>query len=123
MGIPSVKYLEHCQAPTLVRMQIKDASCFTFLGLRKTAFIPAFALMPSGQWEVQNLSSGHGFMPLYEGVSALDFRKRFDIRINYLGDCDLDKGGHRAPSFAPKTPCFSPHSVPPVGGTQFNTSI
>ena len=53
----------------------------SFLGLRKTAFIPAFALMPSGQWEVQNLSSGHGFMPLYEGVSAPDFRKRFDVRI------------------------------------------
>jgi hypothetical protein len=59
--------------------------------LRKTAFIPAFALMPSGQWEVQNLSDP-GFMPLYEGVSAPDVRKRFDVRINYPGDCDLHRG-------------------------------
>lgn len=64
----------------------------SFLGLRKTAFIPAFALMPSGQWEVQNLSSDPGFMPLYEGVSAPDVRKRFDVRINYPGDCDLHRG-------------------------------
>jgi hypothetical protein len=62
----------------------------SFPGLRKTAFIPAFALMSSGQ--VQNLSSGHGFMPLYEGVSAPDVRKRFDVRINYPGDCDLHRG-------------------------------
>ena len=50
-------------------------------------------------------------MPLYEGVSALDFRKRFDVRINYqtiaiwIGEPCL---GHRALSFAPKTPCFWP---------------
>lgn len=92
MTTPSIKFLEHCQAPTFVRMQIEGASCFAFLGLHKTAFIPAFALMPNERWEVQNLSSSQGFMPTYEGVTALDFGSPFNILINYSGECDLDKG-------------------------------
>jgi hypothetical protein len=73
-------------------MQIAGASCFAFLGLHKTAFFPAFALMPTGRWEVQNLSASHGLMPEYEGVSALDFGGQFEIKINYSGECNLDKG-------------------------------
>jgi hypothetical protein len=90
MGI-SIKHLEKCDQPSLVRMQIANAARFVFLGKHKTAFIPAVALM-DGRWEIKNLSSSHGFMPEYEGASAVDFGSKFDIRINYSGDCALDNG-------------------------------
>src|SRR5258708_3465651 len=90
--MPSVKFLEHCQPLALVRMQIDQNSCFAFLAAHKNAFIPAFAFMPSGRWEVLNLSSGHGFLHSFEGAAAVDFCKDFEIQIDYADHCEIDKG-------------------------------
>jgi len=55
MAVPTVKFLEHCEPPALVKMNLEDAVRFAFLGKRGNALIPAYVLL-EGRYEMFNLS-------------------------------------------------------------------
>lgn len=91
MAVPTVKFLEQCLPPSLVRISIDGVVRFAFLGKHSNALIPAFTLFET-RCERFNLSGPVGLLPQYEGAAALDFGKEYTLKPSYAGACEIDKG-------------------------------
>ena len=63
MAVPVVKFLEHCEPPTLVKINVENVARFAFLAKRGNAMIPAYVLLED-RCEVFNLAGSVGFTPL-----------------------------------------------------------
>jgi hypothetical protein len=89
---PEIKAFENCQRPSLVRMNIGGSASFTFLGLERTAFLPAFTLGTDGRWQVHNLSNDWGILSEFENATVVDFGNKFEIRPDYSASCQIKTG-------------------------------